>query len=282
MKTDALLEDSWGGWDEEELATARKANLKYLVFIAFVALVHSGLTALPFRWDPLPEASVWRTIAQCVLAAGMLMEIVLDAFAYPPLTKTDNAWLLVRNAGKPIFLTSWLLTIQFVHESAGAAAEVSLLLGTPLTGLVHVNYAAAILVGTLGTALALLFLKFNYFEEKWRIEIKDLWEKRGFRFGLLSLLGHLPSLPIAFLDIGIKDSTFMHLCTPSLIVQLGVVAGFTIMYNLWMHVWWAASGFKSWPYPFLHDFDTCLKRVVFGLVIFVAISILLFGMNFLP
>lgn len=288
MSADKLLDSEvWAGWDEAELRTACLARLKGGVFIAMCGLVYVYLADLASGSGHLPEgvhpeASLWRALAQCLLLVAMSVQLFVELFRLPPSKSEDETYVLMQMAGKPIYLTFWILSIQFVHACAAAIAEVALLADKEVPGLSETSYAVALFVGTLGVVLTLLFLKFNWFEENWQKQWRVQWERRGIPYGILALLAHIPSLPVAILDLVVKDVSFLKRCTPSITVNLGAISVFTVAYISWIHIWWRASEFKSWPYPFLHAFDTCLKRIIFTIAIWVAVSIVMLLMSLLP
>jgi len=199
----------------------------------------------------------------------MLAELFADTFKYPDATKDLEIFPLMRIAGKLPFLTTWILHCQSVEMFAAAAGELLLLAGVPCPVLMTASYRFAEIAAGLGIMLTLLFLKFNYFEEKWRVEIAGTWARRGYPFFTVSLIGHLPSLPIAILDVAfVRDGRFLKLCNPALAENVGMTFVFMVTWYTFMHVLWWATNYQNWPYPFLHEFDTFLKRIILFAVVF--------------
>jgi len=205
----------------------------------------------------------------------------VSTFLMPAPTKDQDVYPLMSIAGEATYLTVWILYFQSVHMLATAAAETLQACGVPCPRLVTFTHAAAVFIGTVGIMLTLLFLKFNYFEEKWQIEVRQLWERRGVPFGFYSLVEHVPSLPVGILDVLVRDRRFLRLCCPSLAANSAVVLAFSLLYFVWMHLLWWLTGYKCWPYPFLKDLDTLPKRLVLLVVIFISMMAVLAPLSLL-
>mmetsp|Transcript_55106 Transcript_55106/g.144955 ORF Transcript_55106/g.144955 Transcript_55106/m.144955 type:complete len:287 (-) Transcript_55106:74-934(-) len=277
---EALLgADDWCGWDEEELAAARDVGRRGCYFMLACVAAYARLAAESVPPGPLPGPSVWRAVGEGVLALGMLMELWVDFFKMPPMTKDCEIFELMQKVGKVAFLTFWILVLQTTQMVASFLAEACLLLGLPCAGLLTFSYTIAVFMSTIGIMLTLLFLKFNYFEKVWRTEVKELWERRGIPLGRYTLLAHLPSLPIAVLDLAVvKDKSFLHLCNPQLWHNAGFTVLFGTLYFSWIHVLWWLTNYEHWPYPFLHELDTIAKRLVFLLTIFIGMIVVMLAL----
>eukprot|EP00401_Gymnodinium_catenatum_P032131 CAMPEP_0117563840 /NCGR_PEP_ID=MMETSP0784-20121206/55713_1 /TAXON_ID=39447 /ORGANISM="" /LENGTH=246 /DNA_ID=CAMNT_0005361521 /DNA_START=76 /DNA_END=813 /DNA_ORIENTATION=+ len=241
---EALLSSS-GFWDDGELANQRCAKAKGMIFLALICLCYACLAHVLVPQDA-PPASPLRAASACILAGGMLLEFGVDLTKMPAPKRQDEIFELLASAGKPIFLTFWILCIQTVQAVGVVVAEVSLLSSWPCLRLLTVCYTLSSFVGALGVVLTLLFLKFNWFEEKWQTNVRRLWEGRGIPFGLLTLLSHIPSMPVGILDVAIKDSTLLRLCAPLLYENVLAVFIFSMVYFIWIHIFWALSGFQCW------------------------------------
>lgn len=271
----SLIPDS-AAWapSEEEQSVQNIGRAKGSVFLATLSFFYLGLTYLITPVTATPEASNLRAILACILCCGMLLEMFVDYCKMPAPKKEDEVFVVIQTGGKPAFLTFWILTVQTIYTIAVAVSEISLLTSRPLVALLSVNYTVSIYVDTLGVVLTLLFLKFNWYEAKWQA-MRHTWEKRGVPFGTYTLLGHLPSLPVGVFDLLLKDRGYLALCSLSWAHNLLVAIIFSTLYFTWIHVLWAASGYKCWPYPFLHEFDTCTKRCVFLLAIILGVAIVM-------
>lgn len=273
--------EPWPGWTDEEINVGRMSMAKSSVLTTLVVCAYTfASTTFPVR-EPLPKPSASRMVAQCLLAFGMVAQLGTQIFIAPYSTTDDEGFPLLRYVGNTIFLTFQITVIQTVHTMAGAAAEIALFTNSTMPALSAFNYSVSIFVDTTGVVLTLLFLKFNWFEKEWQLQARGVWESRGVRMGMLSLVSHIPSLPIGLLDIIVKDHHFLRACSPIFAANAFVIAAFASYYVAWIHVWWAASGYKCWPYPFLHKFDTCLKRILFAMAIIVAIIVVMAGISLL-
>lgn len=272
----------WKGWDAEEMRVYRWATAKGLGFTGTVLVIYVLMVrASAASSATLPEPSARRAVAQVILALSVLTELLAELFSMPPATKDQEAFPLMQTAGKAVFMTYWITSLQVIHQVATAMAEVALFLGMPMPQLMKVTHQGSVLVGSLGVMLCLLFLGLNYFEAKWRKNVKDLWESRGYPMGFMSLLGHVPSLPVGVLDLVVKDRVFFHAVKPSFFPScVAMVLAFAVMYTSWMHVFWYLSDFKCWPYPFLHDLDSIVKRMGFVVVVTVAIVSLMLPLHY--
>lgn len=279
--TTVLAIETWPGWTDDELKASKISKAKGFVFMVGVVCAYTAASTIFPLPEPLPTPSAPRMVAQCLLALGMVAEFGTEMFAMPPATTEREVFPLLQYVGKTIFLTFQIEVIQTVHMIAGAAAEIALFTHSPVPALSAFNYSVSIFVDTTGVVLTLLFLKFNWFEKEWQLQARGVWESRGVRMGMLSLVSHIPSLPIGLLDIIVKDHHFLRACSPIFVANALVIAAFASYYVAWIHVWWAASGYKCWPYPFLHKFDTCLKRILFAMAIIVAIIVVMAGISLL-
>lgn len=123
----------------------------------------------------------------------------------------------------------------------------------PVARAIRASYSMAVFSSTLGTILTLLFLKFNWYEPKWREDVLDVYIKRGNRsFVRKILFTHLNQLPIAFLDLVVVKQTHgvLNVFTPSLssLFLCGVVYGAAYLVLVQMN--WRMNG-GVYPYPFL-------------------------------
>ena len=113
------------------------------------------------------------------------------------------------NCGHFSYLTFWILFAMLVYWNASFIAELVWLWGVAhdqemiyARKLIKFTYAASPLVGALGPTLTILFLKFNWFEPRWRKEVLELYESRGHTsFKHHVLFTHLNQTPLSFLDV---------------------------------------------------------------------------------
>lgn len=282
-----ILKAWWGPDDGEnpEERTLVLSNRKGLLFTAFTGLCFGMLAHLQGAPGQVPaEASLFRVLFAFVLAAGVTCAFVVDMYGFPPAQMDQEVYTLHQSVGRPGFLTFWIGSLMTVYCLASWIAELSLLLGRTQYKLLVFCHASAVFVDTLAVVLALLFLKFNYFEEKWRRDMKEYWEKRGYPYGSRSLFVHLVPSVAAVLDMLIK--TLMQRAnrvnfTPPYLQNVIQVVLFTAAYVSWIHLWWHVSNYKVWPYPFFHDFPTLQGRVAFAAAIAAAICVVMVPFQFL-
>jgi len=283
VSRDPLLstESSPDALDQEERWVNRLSSIKSLAFFLVLATAYGGALLAQAPAGPLPPPSPWRAAAECVLAAAMLVELAVDSWALPMTRREEEVFPLIRMAGRMPYLTTWILYCQTIEMVVSAAGEVLLVLGVSCPKLMTMAYECAIFAAAIGILLTLLFLKFNYFEEKWREEVAKVVKRSGVPYFHLSLLAHLPSLPVAVLDIAVvRNARFLYLSKLPLSLNVGLAFGFAASYFGLIHILWWASGYRNWPYPFLHDLDTASKRLAFFAVIFLAFASLVLPLHF--
>ena len=203
-----------------------------------------------------------------VMWYGWAVEFLIQQPAPPDAPAEDRERL--RFSGRFIFLTVNILTFEASFWVASLVAEVSRLVNPskPLWGATTLAYTLSVFVAALGFMLTVLFLKFCWFEEGWRIQVlipqrqKDPW------FGFYTLANHCPSLLVAFADIlVVKDRLLLAHFTPSVLVLLLMALGWAGMYLGWIELNYANNG-GIWPYPVLDEvFRACFPKVGFVVLV---------------
>lgn len=118
--------------------------------------------------------------------------------------------------------------------------------------LIGFTYATSVISGTFGIVLTILFLKFNWYEPKWRKNVLELYRSRGFVWiGPKVLFIHVNQIFVSFIDVlVIKDRKLLAQATPPLLWISWINCYITVAYvcSIHMNRWWS-DGYV--PYPFL-------------------------------
>ena len=137
---------------------------------------------------------------RCVASAFLLLcggsSLFTDTWRNPPPEKGSDSHACASTLGPYAFFTKQALTIQTSHLIVSCLAEFRVASGK-LLALTHffAPFAAVVAV-----SLTLLYLKLNWFEATWRREVLEATNARGVRFTEITLVSHLPPLPVAILD----------------------------------------------------------------------------------
>ena len=183
------------GYSEADAATKRRVvNWCWVVFVALTAVMVAASRTFEARGDA-PHFSSFRCLSSLGLAAAVCYALVTDAYRNPPSLEGSPSHACGRWLGPYAYFTKHALTIQCVHHCLSFAGEATL---DPQ--LLVMTHAFACFAAVVGIALTVLFLKLNWFEPKWRKEVLEATNQRGVNFTEITLVSHLPPLPVAILD----------------------------------------------------------------------------------
>ena len=196
-KIDKILDrDAW--WTSLGYDPAVKARSVRWVQRGVLCVVVSLLLAS--RSFSQPSVDVPFSSYRCVASAFLLLcggsSLFTDTWRNPPPEKGSDSHACASTLGPYAFFTKQALTIQTSHLIVSCLAEFRVASGK-LLALTHffAPFAAVVAV-----SLTLLYLKLNWFEETWRREVLEATNARGVRFTEITLVSHLPPLPVAILD----------------------------------------------------------------------------------
>lgn len=194
--------------------------------------------------------------------------------------KDDNKYhLLGKNIGGHFsYLTVNILYTHCAYWLACLATEIAWEHGYGRTSkftrqLVYFTHMFASISAALGIVLTILYLKFNYFEPKWRETVLKVYRERGHHmFEIKSLFVHLNQFPIALCDLFIiKNEALLKQYTPTTFQILVFAVLYTLAYVSWTHLNHYITG-GYYPYPFLEKaFASWNSEISFvaGIIFFV-------------
>uniref|UniRef100_A0A7S2S1R3 Uncharacterized protein n=1 Tax=Mucochytrium quahogii TaxID=96639 RepID=A0A7S2S1R3_9STRA len=277
-------------WEDWQLEWARSVALKTLMWmLAYVALFawviseHNDEAVEPFNADEM-----WRVYMTGGCAVLSWFTLYTDLMKATPPERGDFKMTLLENNvnGHYSYLTFHIMWLTFLYWTTCLVAEIAWVWGVThhediawARKVLRFCYASSSVVAGLGVTLAVLFLKFNWFEPKWRKEVLELYEKRGFNFfGPLILFNHLSQTPIAMLDMYlIKNKTLYAITSPEFVTLAVFLACYGIFYISLTHVNFRMS--NTYPYPFFHAvFASWKSEVIFVSVIIVFLNMVTAGM----
>ena len=203
-----------------------------------------------------------------------LAGVYIEVFQFPWALKTDERFKFFHKNvfGYFLFLTLWCETVCCIYVAFGFLAELSTWpqVGMePMWWLHRFCYALSPFANSTAVTLAILFMKFCWFDKEWHNGYIVLWTERGWP-GIVykSLYTHLIWIVLSVLDIVYLRSWFPHLTYP-LQYQLQWSSFFAVFYISCMFAFREWSGL--WPYPFLAHFSGLHKTIFFS-VIFVFVN----------
>mmetsp|Transcript_21930 Transcript_21930/g.65751 ORF Transcript_21930/g.65751 Transcript_21930/m.65751 type:complete len:283 (+) Transcript_21930:346-1194(+) len=198
-----------------------------------------ALVAVSRTFDA-PAAPVAFSYLRCAATAGLFwaagFALVTDSYRNPPPEKGSASHTCSRYLGPYGFFTKQALTIQVAHLAVSSLAET---LADPQ--LLALSHAFAAFAASVGIALTLLYLKLNWFEPTWQKEVLEATNARGIDFTSITLTAHIPSLPIALLDVGlVKRPEVYPLSQTSVLRSAGTLTFYCFFYcaltkfNYWL------------------------------------------------
>jgi hypothetical protein len=255
------------GYTPEDAATKRRVVAWcWVVFVALTAL----MCAASRTFEP-PAAPLSFSPARCafsgLLAAAVCFSLVTDAYRNPPSLKGSAAYAVGNYLGPYAFFTKHALTIQCSHGVLSFLGE--LLLDGRLVAMTH---AFACFSAVVGIALTVLFLKLNWFEETWRKEVLHEMNKR-LNFTEITLAAHLPSLPVALLDVFLAKRPDVYPLTADAMFKVTLFASlYPPFYGglTCLNFGWSGG---HYPYPFMRS----LKKATHWLAFTAILEVLLNG-----
>lgn len=258
----ALQALEWRAW---QVAWYRGVLRKTFVFaLAHSLLVWVGLSFMhddPSVPPPFEESEAWRVVltAVCCLLAWVTM--YLDVWhATPPEHSDPKKVLLEQNVnGHFTYLTFHILFATLFYWNTCLVAELAWLYGLSHDAemawarkLLKLCYASSALVSAFGVVLAVLFLKFNWFEPAWRETVLNEYHRRGHTaFGPTILFTHLNQTPASLLDMTVvKNRPLLAASVAGLGYMAAAIAAYSVYYLAGTHINFHLT--KEYPYPFFH------------------------------
>lgn len=199
---------------------------------------------------------------------------------YPPL-KTSNIYQLLKfnNLGQYAFLTVNILTSQFYYWLITIIYVTLNFFGFKYQKILKnfgiLSYSMCTINTTLAIIMGLLFMRFVYFNKKWRsTSLNHQIKKRLTNFGEKALFQHLVQIPCCLLDITfVKNHDLLERYTLSYPKLVFILLLFTFVYYFVMRLDFVLT--KQSPYDFLDKIigypvkEAMLLSgvVVFGLIV---------------
>lgn len=259
-----------------------KKDIKFYVLyvIAFGVFVYMCEPCPAGHWGTdgrlLSNAQrVWITVFFGFMA---VITLYIDIVHGSPPEPGDRKWRLLLDgvSGHFSYLTVNILTLWAVYWSLAAITEVLWAYDDSeiVRQMVTAVYSFAVISSAFGTVLTLLFLKFNWYNESWRKETLEMYERRGnTKFRTKILFTHLNQLPIAFFDVVVlKQNHYILLwATPSLFVTCMGSLAYAVGYLIFTHFNYRVNG-QVYPYSFMDTMLVSWKvEIMFILVLAVFI-----------
>jgi len=307
------------GWCEVTCESAEFATAVHRKNAVFSAILTAAVAAWVSRRElepafavgsTLPELAPSRAAANVVVAAlVMSMGFANTRMNPPPESKEpkEERWFVMTPVGSAAYLTYWTLsfvTQYFVWstfselacagylDGLGAAcarafpAALGLVLQVFPRGLedfarrsLAAAYFAAPFCEGWAISLTLLWLKFNWFEDKWQELVIKYWRARNVPIARIQWWAHLTALVVPLDILLCKDARLLGThAMPLFPTCVAAVGGLGCFYMLQTDLLFCVNG-GYWPYPFLVKLNTAPKQA--GLVsgIVAAVCGLCWGCN---
>mmetsp|Transcript_21211 Transcript_21211/g.34163 ORF Transcript_21211/g.34163 Transcript_21211/m.34163 type:complete len:380 (-) Transcript_21211:240-1379(-) len=282
---EAVVKDIMG-FNEWQLKWFRKVSQKTVAWCLFYSI---GVYFVVHSLDdpdvpPFHPSESWRVVLTTACTLMAWITLYQDVWvAVPPEVNDVKKRLLEKNLnGHFTYLTFHIIFATFVYWNTCFIAEVTWLYGLNkheniawARKLLKFTYSCSGVIAALGVTLAILFLKFNWYEKKWREEILETYTSRGYTdFGPRILFTHLNQTPIALLDmLVIKHRDFLEEHMLAFEVSVVFVALYGIYYISMTHANYRLS--SEYPYPFLKVVLASWKsEIIFILAIVVFVNVL--------
>ncbi|GBG33425.1 Hypothetical Protein FCC1311_096482 [Hondaea fermentalgiana] len=268
-------------------AVMRKTVLWTLLYIAAIALLVHNMEdpVVP----PFAAEETWRVVLTGLGTLLAWVTIYVEIWlSTPPEEKDVKLNLLGKNVnGHFTYLTFHIILATLIYWNMCFMAELAWVYGVTnnqdiawARKLLKASYMGSGMVGAFGVALALLFLKFNWFEPKWRKTVLETYHSRGHTsFGPKMLFTHLNQTPLAVFDmLIIKERAFIREHMLEFKATVLFVALYGSYYIFMTHVNYRLS--NEYPYPFLHKMLATWRSemiFIFGIVVFINALALVMG-----
>lgn len=275
------LQLSWNGYKPQELAQRSRIRcLDALVvpifafwYVAMARLVTTDIslasaTALAATQPPSTLVSGTR-IALALLAVYVL---AVHSVAFPSPTEDNETYVAMSKLGRWIFLTRHGVCLQAWHQVLSLAS-----LWYP--SLIVPTHGICIWIASLGWFVTIQYFVLVAPNEQFQ---KDcvMWKKdRGVQFKEVGFLLHALALPIAVADMALVRNASVLQATVSLPSSFAVVFAYVFLYLTLITINYGLVG--VWPYGFMKEFGTNLKKwvvFVFGQCLVISVF---FGANVL-
>ena len=291
------------GWCEvtrESVDFAAAVHRKNTIFTAVLVLaIATWVSRRPLEpafaaGSALPELAPSRAAANVLTAALVLSMGFANTRLNPPPESREpkeDRWFVMAPVGSAAYLTYWTLSFvtQYVLWSAVAelacagyldglgaacawACPPAARLAGPAAGgtagfarrALAASYYAAPFCQGWALALTLLWLKFNWFEPRWRTAVVGYWRERGVPIARIQWWAHLTALAVPLDLLACKDARLLAAAAmPLAPTCAAAVGGLGCYYMLQTDLLFALNGGR-WPYPFLAHLSTAPKQA--GLV----------------
>jgi hypothetical protein len=212
--------------------------------------------------------SMYRFATASVLLWCGGMSLFTDTWRNPPPERGSDSHCCSSTLGPYAFFTKQALTIQTSHLIVSWVAEA---FSAP--HLLAVSHCFAPFAAVVAVALTLLYLKLNWFEPTWRKEVLDATNARGVDFTQITLVAHLPPLPVAVLDCLVAKRPGVFPLELRNVLGVGLlISCYCAFYTLLTLVNHRLVG--RYPYPFMR----ALTRAWHWLAFVVALLVLADGL----
>ena len=270
----------------------RKKRDRLNLFFDLIVLVISISSSIIFcpSLEPLPNLSIGRAFWITVNAMCSIFTRICSNNVMPPVDEKTEPVItgIFGPIGSAAFLTYQSTTFFALYATVTAMCELSIwwlqysnsdgnievLALEYISRVLHSLYIMSPFFQGLGVVLTLLWLKFNWFEEKWQKTVVQFWQNLGFHAVVqVQWFGH-STLPLALIDIFLcKPGASMAAVMISNRTLVTIVASYTTLY-MGMTLFLKTINGGNYPYPFLDNI--CAKwwsTAVFTIIIAVLNSL---------
>lgn len=251
------------GCSEEEVTAKLKSSTLGLAGVLVVASIGFGIAFRVYSdyEDEIFEFSKSRTALSACVGTVALLAWCMDTYGMPPAPYGSDPERVMSTIGPVAYFTKQSLSLCLVHAWLSFYAEFAS--SPPVAILVH---KSACSIAATQLALALLFLKLNWFEAAWRGEILDPWFRRGVYMHTITLFAHLANAPMYLLDVSlVKRSAMLGPTYDDAAWSCIFLASYVTFYVSLTLVNFKLCG--AYPYPFMRSFTTYRHWLLFALVI---------------
>jgi len=271
------------GLEEWQLQWYRGVSRKTIVWcLAYAVLFYFAMHSVEdAKIPPFDPNERWRVALTALATLLSWITLYFDVWKFVPPEKHDvKKRLLEDNVnGHFSYLTFHIIFCTLLYWNTCLIAEVAWLYGIThdhevawARKLLKFTYRGSTLVAAFGVTLAILFLKFNWFEKRWRAEVLEPYKQRGHTwFGPTILFTHLNQTPVALLDmLLIKNRQQLREHAAELELMALFVALYGIYYVTCTHLNFRMS--KEYPYPFFRKVLATWKSesmFIAGIIIFI-------------
>eukprot|EP00040_Diaphanoeca_grandis_P044361 m.270739 g.270739 ORF g.270739 m.270739 type:complete len:285 (+) comp91318_c0_seq1:179-1033(+) len=263
---------TWNGYTEESLHRIIANQRKDPAGLAFIAGLFFCMVWLAGGFEASKQhvshnAVMGNPLGAALLAGVAVWPLLFSMFETPLTEKKQDAdtWAVQTHLGRWIYLTRWLLTLQFwfsvasmIAETYGGQTRIAMYsFATPMT-------AFAVFVTIQYYSLVRYNPKF--------LEKVALWKSRGEDLVFIGDVEHAPAAIISLVDLFIvKDRKLLQDTRPEFGVLVFICLVFALAYTVVLVVNHQYTG--QWPYPFMASITSVGTFMMF---VFTQCSILIF------